>query len=139
MRARALAVAGALAISMTLGAAPALADQPTATSDHAAAPVKKERKVHATGRDSGGNLRVVAKVKGDPTYAHKTTTLQKKECPGCHWVNVRSQRTNGVAKVIYRVNVPRNDSRFFRVMVPATSRYKKGISNVLRACSGSAC
>ncbi len=138
MRARALAVAGALAISM-LGAAPAMAAQQTTTSDHAAAPVKKDRVVKATGRDSGGNLRVVAKVKGQPTYAHHITTLQKKECKVCHWTNVRNQRTNADAKVTYRVNVPRNDDRYFRVMVPATNRYKKGISNVLRACSGSAC
>ena len=138
MRARALAVAGALAISM-LGAAPAMAAQQTTTSDHAVAPVKKDRVVKATGRDSGGNLRVIAKVKGQPTYAHHTTTLQKKECKACHWTNARSQRTNASAKVTYRVDVPRNDDRYFRVMVPSTNRYKKGISNVLRACSGSAC
>jgi len=139
VRVRALAIAGVVAISMLLTAAPALADQPTTTSDNAVAPVKKDRKVVATGRDSGGNLRVVAKVKGDPTYANKITTLQKKECPGCRWVNARNQRTNGDAKVVYAVSVPRNDTRFFRVMVPATARYKKGISSVLRACSGSAC
>lgn len=135
MRTRALIVAAATTLSV-LAAAPASA---ATDGSEAPAPVKKERVVKATGKDGGGNLRVIGKVKGDPTYANKITTLQKKECQTCRWSDVRSQRTNDNAKVTYKVGVPPNDVRFFRVKVPATAHYKTGLSNVLRACSGSAC
>lgn len=130
MRVRVLAVAGVLALS-TLATTPAVAGP---SSDAASAVVKPARDVVAQGLGSGTqNLRIKAKVKGQPVYADKITILQSKECKTCTWHPSRKKRTGANAYVVYPVNAPATGRRFFRIKVPATIRYRASYSNVLVA------
>lgn len=138
MRARALIAAAALAVS-TVAVGPGLVGAASAAPGSDTATAKPARTIDATGRDSGGNLRVIGKVRGKPAYDGKILVLQAKNCQNCRWKDVRKKRTSNVAKAKFKVDVPRNDEKFFRMRTPASKKYRESFSNVLRACSGTAC
>lgn len=138
MRIRAAVLAGPALAIPTVAASP-LATGPAAAQINPSArglgaAAKPAREVVATGEGSGtGNLRVKAKVKGEPRYANTITILQRKDCRACTWRPNRQRRTGDAAFVIYPVSAPASGKRFFRVKVPATERFRASFSNVLVA------
>jgi hypothetical protein len=135
VRIRVLATAGAFALS-TLVAVPALAG-PAADAQPSSAAVqapKPAREVVATGQGSGtDNLRVRVKVHGRPLYAGRRASLQAKSCRGCSWHRSQIKRTNDRAVVIFPVGAPATGRRFYRALIPATTKYRVSYSNVLVA------
>jgi hypothetical protein len=135
VRVRVLAAAGALALS-ALVAAPALASQaagaqPSVEVQQAAKPA---RDIVATGQGSGtANLRIRVKVHNLPVYANRRVALQAKSCRGCTWHPSASTVTNDRAVTTFPVGAPATGKRFYRIRVPATTRYRASYSNVLVA------
>jgi hypothetical protein len=138
VRKRVLATAGAFALS-TLVAVPALAG-PAATAQPSSAAVqapKPAREVVATGQGSGtANLRVHVKVRGLPVYANRRASLQAKTCRGCNWHQSQVKRTTDRGVVVFPVGAPATGKRFYRALIPATTRYRVSYSNVLVASRG---
>ncbi len=81
-------------------------------------------------RVSDTHLRFMGHVR--PAYRHGHVVLQKRDCRGCSWRNLRTGTTGGRSHFRFPVSAPAVGSWYFRVRVPGSARFEVSRSPTFR-------
>jgi hypothetical protein len=71
-----------------------------------------------------------------PKYAHKKVLLQKRKCPNCSYKTVDKDRTNAKSKYSFQVGAPGRGQWWWRLRVPASTKYIASYSGVFSTRQG---
>lgn len=65
-----------------------------------------------------------------PRYAHRKVTLERRTCGSCSWQPLRSRTTGDYGRFRFEVGAPSAGRWFWRVSVPASTRFMRSYSGV---------